>query len=167
MTRLILPQSTGGTQVVTKTHTLVGNNTTVNVPIFTLTSVVEVTRIWGIVTTALGSNITAAYLRLNDQTAQSDITLATGTTLSNFTAGSIIRKTAISSSAINAQNASAEKVSDASNFNFATSILVQKTAGVLTQIEFVYTTTNTPTSGVIQFFAEWRPISSDGNLIAV
>ena len=37
-----------------------------------------------------------------------------------------------------------------------------KKSGATTQIEYVYATTDTPTSGVIQFFVSWLPVSADG-----
>src|SRR3972149_8897030 len=75
-----------------KDHTLVGDNATVVVPIFTLTGAVMLTRLWGVVTTVLGSNHTAASWRLNDQTAQVYLTAVGGTTLSSIKAGSVIVK---------------------------------------------------------------------------
>lgn len=154
-----------------KDQTLSGNNTTVATPLFRVTGTVEVTQLYSIVTTALGSNITAAYWRTNDQTAQVAISLATGTTLSSFTAGSKLTRNSLVSVALSGDNASAAKVIDpvaatapAVHMPFE---VVQKTGGVQTDIEFVYTTTNTPTSGVIRHYVEWQPISPDGFLVAV
>lgn len=156
---------------VYKSLTLAASNTTANVPIFTVTGSVEVLGIWGIVTTALSSNITAAYLQINDQTATPDITLASGVTLSSFTAGSLLARTSVAGIALVGSNSSAGKVTDpvaatapAFLMPFA---VTQKTGGVLTQIEFVYTTTNTPASGVINWGLRWLPLSSDGNVVAV
>src|SRR3990167_7222633 len=72
---------------VIKDHTLVGNNETVVVPIFTLTGSVMLTRLCGVVTTDLGANHTAASWRLNDQTSQVYLTAVGGTTLSAIKAG--------------------------------------------------------------------------------
>jgi hypothetical protein len=164
-----VPYTTYGA-VTTKSLTLSANNTTANPPIFTLTGAVEVRALWGVVTTALGSNITAAYWRLNDQTAQVNISLNTGTTLSAFTVGSYIARSSVAGVALTGDNASAGKVRDPVAATAPAVLMpfsiVQKTAAVTTQIEFVYTTTNTPTSGVIQFFAGWFPQSIDGNLVA-
>lgn len=150
-----------------KDQTLSGNNTTVATPLFTITGTVQLTMIYGVITTALGSNVTAAYWRLNDQTAQVDITLASGTTISSYAVGSNIKKGSSAASALNANNSSAGRVSDASTTNFAPTVLIQKTGGVLTQIEFVYSTTNTPTSGVIRHIVEWQPLSTGATLVAV
>lgn len=154
----------------TKSITLVGNNETAAVPLYTVTGTVMVNAFWGVVTTVLGSNVTAAYWRLNDATNQSDISLATGTTLSNAAVGSTIIRRPLASTALTFINASQERVQDppaASANSFTPFILLQKTGGVATQVEFVYTTTNTPTSGAIQFFLSWVPLSADGNITAV
>lgn len=149
--------------------TLSGSNTTTNVPLFTITGSVLVYALWGVVTTALGSNNTAAYWRLNDQTNQSDITLNTGTTLSSATAGSIIVKKGLAAAALTLLNASQERVSEPTTLEtafFSPFTAVAKNTAT-TQIEFSYTTTQTPTTGAIQFFIGWTPLSNDGAVTAV
>lgn len=149
--------------------TLTANNTTVAVPVFRITGLVYVTKLYGIVTTTLGANHTAAALRLNDQTAQVDITLNTGTTLSGFAAGTFIGKTALNTSAITAKSATAGKIGEAGTVNqpFFQEFEVQAKPGANTDIEYRYTTTDAPTSGVIQFFIEYAPLSADGLVTAV
>lgn len=145
-------------------QTLSGSNTTVTTALFTITGVVEIRGLWGSVTTDLGANNTAAYWRLNDQTNQSDITLSTGTTLSAIKAGSIIVKKGLAAAALTLLNNSQERVSEPTTLEtiyFSPFVVVKKTAA-LTQIEFTYTTTDTPTSGVIQHFVRWLPLSADG-----
>lgn len=153
-----------------KTQTLSGNNATVATPLFRITGTVQVTQLYAVVTTALGSNVTAAHWRSNDQTATLPISAAAGTTLSSLPAGSVLTRHSLVSVALKADSSSAAKVIDpvaatapAVHMPFC---VVQKTAGVNTDIEFVYTTTNTPTSGVIQHFVEWQPLS-EGSTLAV
>lgn len=151
-----------------KSITLSASNTTAAVPIFNVTGDVQVLALYGVVTTALGSNITAAHWRTNDQTAQVAISLATGTTLSSFTAGSLLSRRSLVSVALVGTNANAAAVVDpvaatAPGF-FMPFTVVQKTGNVTTDIEFVYTTTNTPTSGAITFYIGWVPLSVDGNV---
>lgn len=162
------PVQVGGV-VSRKSITLSGSNTTVNTPIFTITGTVNVVGLYGVVTTNLGANNTAAYWRLNDQTAQSAITLATGTTLSGVKAGSTIVKKGLAAAALTLLDNSAGRISEPTTLEttyFSPFVAMQKTAA-LTQIEFVYTTTDTPTSGAIQFFAVWLPLSADGAVTAV
>jgi hypothetical protein len=154
-----------------KTQTLSGSNTTVATPLFRVTGSVRVTELYAVVTTVLGSNNTAAHWRTNDQTAQVAISLATGTTLSSLPAGSMLTRHSLVSVALKADSSAAAKVIDpvaatapAIHMPFE---VVQKTGGVQTDIEFVYTTTNTPTSGVIQHFVEWQPLSEGSTLVAV
>lgn len=152
----------------TKSQTLSGNNTTVNTPLFRVTGSIRVVKLYAIVTTALGSNVTAAHWRTNDQTATLPITAAAGTTLSSFVAGSLLVRNSVLTVALTGDNASAAKVRDPVAATapdvFMPFSIVQKTGGVNTDIEFVYTTTNTPTSGVLQHVVVWEPLSSDGML---
>lgn len=151
-----------------KTQTLSGNNETVATPLFRITGTVQVTQLYAVVTTVLGSNVTAAHWRSNDQTATLPISLATGTTLSSLPVGSVLTRHSLVSVALKADSSAAAKVIDpvaatapAVHMPFC---VVQKTAGVNTDIEFVYTTTNQPTSGVIQHFVEWQPLSEGSTL---
>jgi hypothetical protein len=163
-----IPITTDGI-ITTDSQTLVANNATAAVPIFTVVGLVEVRGIWGVVTTVLGSNNTAAYFRLNDATAQSDITLATGTTLSSAAVGSIIVKKGLAAAAVTLLTSAQERVSEPTTLEttyFSPFVVVPKTA-VTTNIEFVYTTTNTPTTGAITFFLRWLPLSTDANVLAL
>lgn len=160
---------TNGGFWVTDTQTLVGNNTTVAVPIYTVTGSVEISAIYGVITTVLGSNVTAAAWRLNDSSAQSDITLSTGTTISAAAAGSIIVKKGLAAAALTLLTSAQERVSEPTTLEttyFSPFVAVAKTA-VTTNIEFVYTTSNAPTSGVITFFLRYLPLSADGAITAL
>jgi len=151
---------------VIKDHTLVGDNATVVVPIFTLTGSVMLTRLWGVVTTDLGSNHTAASWRLNDQTAQVYLTAVGGTTLSAIKAGSVIVKDKLVAVALTKIDNAAGAVSEAATAGIPvfSPVIIAKKTGALTQIEYRYATTNTPTTGAIRFFVSYLPISSDGVL---
>jgi hypothetical protein len=151
---------------VTKDHTLVGSNATVVVPIFTLTGSVMLTRLWGVVTTNIGVNHTAASWRLNDQTAQVYLTAVGGTTLSAIKAGSVIVKDKLVAVALTKLDNAAGVVSETATAGipvFSPVVLVKKTAAT-TQIEYRYATTDTPTTGAIRFYASYLPISDDGAL---
>jgi len=156
---------------VQKAITLSASNTTASVPIFRLTGSVEVRALYGVVTTAFGSNHTAAHWRLNDQTAQPVISLVTGTTLSSATVGSVITRRSLVSVALVFNSAAAGAISDpvaaTAPSYFMPFVITQKTGGVQTDIEYTYTTTNTPTTGAITFFARFVPLSEDGDLVAV
>jgi hypothetical protein len=157
------------TFVQTVSKTLSANNTTAAVPIFRIIGAVDVVALWGVVTTALGSNNTAAYWRLNDQTAQVNITVSTGTTLSSAPAGSIIVKKDLAANALVLKSSAAGAISEPTTLEtsfFSPFVLVKKSSAN-TDIEFVYTTNQTPTSGVIQFFVEWRPLSEGASINAV
>lgn len=159
------PVQVGGV-VSRKSQTLSGSNATVATPLFRITGSVQVVGLYGVVTTTLGANNTAAYWRLNDQTAQPDITLATGTTLSAVATGSTIVKKGLVGAALTLLNNSAGRVSEPTTLEtpyFSPFVVMKKTAAN-TDIEFVYTTTDTPTSGVIQHFLIWLPISADANV---
>lgn len=149
--------------------TLTGSNATVATPLFHVTGTVQILGISGVVTTDLGANHTAAYWRLNDQTAQVNITLNTGTTLSAVKAGSTIVKKGLAAAALTLLDNSAGRVSEPTTLEtvyFSPFVAMKKTAAT-TDIEYVYTTTDTPTSGVIQFFVQWYPISADGRITPI
>lgn len=148
---------------LSNTKTLIGNNTTVAVPIFHITGSVQILAIWGNVITALGANNTAAYWRLNDQTTQSNITLNTGTALSAASAGAILVKKGLAAAALTLLDATQGRISEPTTLEtpyFSPFVAVQKTGSVQTDIEFVYTTTDTPTSGVINFYVQYLPLGS-------
>lgn len=162
-----VPITTNGL-MLKKSATINGNNTTVSVPLFKVTGSVQILSLYGVVTTALSSNITAAHWRTNDQTANVAISLATGTTLSSFAAGSLLARRSLVSVALSGSNASAAAVVDpvaatAPGF-FMPFIVVQKTGNILTTIDFRYTTTNTPASGAIDFYIGWIPLTPDAKL---
>lgn len=171
---LVNPSGAVAPNIATQTskiQTLSGNNTTVSTPLFRVTGTVNVDSLFGIVTTVLGSNVTAAFWRFNDQTAQVAISLATGTALSAAPVGSLLIRRSVVSVALVLSTAAAGAVTDPVAATapdvFMPFVLTQKTGGINSDVEFTYTTTNTPTSGVIQHFIEWRPMSADGNLVAL
>ena len=154
---------------VYKDLTLSGSNTSVVAPIFTITGCVNITGIYGVVTTDLGANHTAASWRLNDQAAQVAITAVGGTTLSAKKAGSVIIKVGLAAAALTLIDNAAGRINEPTTLEtmvFSPFVATKKTAAT-TQIEYLYTTTDTPTSGVIRFFVNYLPISDDGNVAAV
>src|SRR3990167_6204131 len=135
--------------------TLDASNDTVEESLFRITGSVEVNKLYGVVTTVVGANHTAAYWRLNDQTAQEDISLNTGTTVSSAGVGSLITRRSLVTVALVLVNSTAGHVSDpvaatAPDY-FMPFTFTQKVGSVNTDIEYVYTTTTEPTTGVIQF----------------
>ena len=146
--------------------TINASGTTVSVIPFRATGSIYFPKLYGIVTTALGANHTTAFFRLNDQTAQTAITLATGSTLSAFVAGSWLGKTDKATVAVTVKNANIGQFFESGITNemiFQPFVVVQKN-GANTDIEYRYSTTDAPTSGVIQFFCEWEPLSA-GSLV--
>lgn len=154
-----------------KAITLSGNNTTVATPLFRVTGNVEVRALYGVVTTTLGSNQTAAHWRTNDQTATLPISASAGTTVSSLGVGSLLVRKSLVSVALTADNSTAAKVIDPVAATapgvFMPFQVVQKVGGVNTDIEYVYTTTNTPTTGAITFYIRWVPLTEDSNLVVL
>jgi hypothetical protein len=163
-----VPITTDGL-ITTDVQTLVGNNTTVNVPIFTIQGSIEVRGLWGEVTTVLGANNTAAYWRFNDQTNQSNITVNTGTTLSAAAVGSLIVKKGLAAAALTLLSASQERVSEPTTLEtpYFSPFTLTALPTATSNIEFTYTTTDTPTSGQIRFYLRWLPITNNANVIAL
>lgn len=147
--------------------TLTGNNTTVSVPLWRVTGVVQVKKLYGIITTALGSNHTAAHFRLNDQTATDPITAAAGSDFSSYPAGGIMYVGEAVTDPLSGENSSTGNViGSGMGLDQLFPFIVIKKDGANTDIEYRYSTTNTPTSGVIQFFIEYIPLSASGALTA-
>ncbi len=156
--------------VLTNSKTLVANNTSANVPIFRTTGTVRYLALYGVVTTVIGANHTGAYFRMNDQTAQADITLSTvGVTLSAFGVGSVIAKTALAATLATVKSVAAGRFyeSATAGIPLLSEFYITKKTAANTDIEYCYATTDAPTSGVIQFFVNWLPISADGNVTAL
>lgn len=163
-----VPLVVDGFTISTST-TLTGSNATVNVPLFHITGAVEIRGIWGVVTTVLGANHTAAAWRINDQTAQVYITAVGGVDISALAAGTLIVKNGLKAAAASKLDNVAGVVSEPTTLEttyFSPFIAVKKTAAT-TDIEYHYATTDTPTSGVIQHFVRFIPLSADGNIVII
>lgn len=162
----IILQNIGYGITSTKSQTLSGNNTTVNTPLFRITGTIEVRALYAVVTTVIGANHTGGLYRLNDQSAQVAIT-ATGATLSGLAAGTMVLKKGLVASALTLLDNAAGRVTEPTTLQthiFTPFVATQKT-GANTDIEYQYATTDTPTSGVLQHFLRWLPLSIDGNVV--
>jgi hypothetical protein len=153
--------------VVSEQATFTANGT-VTYPIFHVTGTVLVLSLYGVVTTAIGSNHTAAYWRINDQGATPAITLATGTTISTAGVGSVLAKFGLAGAALTLINNSAGRVNEPTTLetDLFSPFSVMKKTGAVTDIEYCYTTNNT-SLGEIKFYAGFIPVTEDGDLTAV
>lgn len=149
-----------------KAVTLNVSNTTGSKVVFTLTGTVWIYALWADVTTVISANHTAAHLRLNDQTATVDVTLATGITLSALAVGTVIYKEGLTAAALALKDNVAgffEEPASAGQPSFAPFVIGKKNAATTT-LDYRYSTTDAPSSGVLTFNALWLPMSTDGNL---
>ena len=163
-----VPITTDGI-TITNTKVLSGNNTTAFVPVFRITGTVEIRGLWAVASTTIGVNHTAAYFRLNDQTAQVAITLATGVTLSGLKTGTIVAKKGLNTAALTLLDNAAGRVSEPTTLEttvFSPFLAVKKTAAT-TDIEYSYATTDAPTTGSLTFYARFIPVSDDGTLTLI
>lgn len=160
-----VPITTDGV-VTAATQTLSANNTTAATPIFRITGTIEVRGLWAVVTTVIGANHTGGLYRLNDQTAQVAIT-ATGATLSALAVGTTVVKKGLAAAALTLLDNAAGRVSEPTTLEttFFSPFVVMKKTGANTDIEYSYATTDTPTSGAIQHFLRWLPLSGDANVV--
>lgn len=149
-------------------HAINGNDTTVPVPIFTVVGQVEVTALYGVITTALGNN-TAAYFRTNDGSTQNAITLATGTTLSNAIAGGVISKKAGVGTALTLTAGTSAQVAESgtAGATYFQDFVIFANSVATSNIEFVYTTSDTPTTGAITFYIRWVPITRGSQIFSI
>lgn len=145
------------------------NNTTETKTLFTLTGAVYLKAIWGEVTTAIGTNHTGGKLVIVSDSLSDDLTTS-GVTLSSTggTAGTIIVKRGLIASTLLRLSSNAGNFDEAATAGvdiFSPLFLVEDFGSTLpTTVGYNYATTNTPGSGVIEWHALWRPLSSDGNL---
>lgn len=148
--------------------TLSGNNTTVAVPIFTVTGQVEITALYGVITTALGNN-TAAYWRTNDSSTQNSITLNTGTSLTSAIAGGVLSKKAGVGTALTLTAGTSGQVTESATAGatYFQDFVVQANPLATTNVEFVYTTSDTPTTGAITFYVRWVPLTAGSGIVAL
>lgn len=154
--------------VATKTLTFTGSSATVATPIFTITGTIELLKIWGVVTVVFGANHTDAHMRINDQ-SNTDQVLSKTTTLdlNAISVGASIIKNGLAAAVLQYKTADVGSILEpavANEKNFSPVIIQQITAGIQTDIEYVYTTSDIPTSGAMQFFAGWLPLSENGRL---
>lgn len=155
---------------VSNTLTFTGSNTTVATDVFHVTGVVMVGALWGICTTGFGANHTNAHFRVNDQTASDQIiTKATTLDLSGISAGAAILKTGLIIAVATYKSADAASVYEPTTLQtdiFTPFVITQKTGSIQTDVEYVYTTTDTPTEGAMLFVARYYPLS-DGAALTV
>jgi hypothetical protein len=146
--------------------TLAVSNTTGSTVLCTITGSVQVLSLWGAVTTVLSANVTAAHLRTNDQSATVDVTLNTGVTLSAAPVGSIISRTGLVATALTLKSNAAGAFQDATTAgnDVYTPFNLTKKTGAVTTLDFRYTTTDAPSSGVITWYLTWVPLSADGSI---
>ncbi|MCR4343331.1 MAG: hypothetical protein NUV44_01065 [Candidatus Scalindua sp.] len=152
--------------IVSKDITFTTDGTVVKA-LFTVTGSVMVNALYGVVTTALGSNHTAASFRINDQTAQVYLTAVGGTTLSSIAAGSFIIKDKLVAVAVTKIDNAAGVVTESATAGiplFSPVIITKKTAA-LTQIEYRYITNNT-SLGAMTVYCGFIPLSGDGDVAA-
>lgn len=152
--------------ITSNAKTLSANNTTAAVPIFTVVGQVEITALYGIITTALGNN-TVAFWRTNDGSTQNAVTLATGTTISSAIAGGVISKKAGVATALILTAATSAQVleSATAGATYFQDFVIDANPLATSNIEFVYTTTDTPTSGAITFYIRWVPLTPASSVV--
>lgn len=154
---------TYGGLITTDAQTLVGSGATVAVPIFTVAGAIEVTALYGVTTTALG-NCTAAYWRTNDGSTTNNITLNTGTSLTGAIKGGVIAKKTTAGTALTLVAGTSAQVDEAgTNLPFFQPFVIQANPLATSNIEFVYTTSDTPTTGAITFYLRWSPLATINN----
>ena len=153
---------------VTTSKTLTTNNTTGFYPLFRVIGSVKIVALFGVVTTVMSANMTNAHFRLNDQTATLPLTKTTTATMSLMPVGSMIAKRDLAANAAVVKSAAAGAIYEPTVIaeeSFSGVDIMQKTGGINTDIEYGYTTTDAPSSGAIQFYCWFIPLSADGNVI--
>lgn len=155
--------------LASNSKTLSANNTTANVGLWSWTGSIRVFKLYGIVTTVLGANQTACYWNVYDQSTRTALTAAAGTTISAAGVGGMIAKLGLKATALNYANSSGIVIVEPTTLETLTfeDFSLVANNGATSEIDFTYTTTDAPTSGAIQFFLEWMPLSSGAKVTAL
>jgi hypothetical protein len=155
--------------MVTKSYTFSSTGTLV-IPIFSITGTVQLLALYGVVTTVLAGNHRVGAFRINDQTAQVQITSATGPTMDAAPVGSLIIADVLAATAASYKSSAAGAVLQPATAGinpFSGSIITQKTGSIETDIEYRFTSSTNPTTGAMKFYCGFVPLSDDGNVTAV
>ena len=160
----------GDYTIITSAKTIDGSSGTIVVPIFRVVGSIRGRDLQGFVTTALG-NHTAANFRMNDQTATIQISAAAGVTLTNYPANSVVYKRGDSSAAAVAADATTNPPLTgppfAASFCHMASWVMSSKTGANTDIEYVYTTTDAPTTGAILFSFRYKIFDNTTTVTAI
>jgi hypothetical protein len=154
---------------ISNTKALSANNTSAAVNIFQVTGAIRVTKLYGIVSTTIGVNHTGSQFAGYDGTTTTPLSAAATTPLSAAAADSYLgvnalaatpTSVAVNTAAVWHESASANTLVFQEFFGGAKS-------GVSTYLQYLYATTDTPTSGGITFYCEYEPLSADAIVTAV
>lgn len=153
-----------------KVEHLRDENTTAIHPIFRCKGALEFIGLWGVVvTTNITSNHTNAHFRFNDQISPVNVTLSTGGgDLSNFETGSLVFKGGAATVALKTMRADAGRVAEPVSAGlpiFSPFFLVESPTSGDCDLEYVYTTTDSPSDGYIEFFCIYRRLSANAEIV--
>ena len=155
--------------LLTSTSTTFASTGTQNLPLFHITGTVLITGIYGVVTTDIGVNHTAASYRINDQTSQIYLTAVGGVDISAVKAGSMIVKKGVVATAISKVDNVAGAILEPTTLEtpLFSQVMVMKKTGAVTDIEYHFATTDNPTTGAMTHFVYYIPLSNDGALTII
>lgn len=135
--------------------------------LFTVTGSCELV-VKGQVTTP-ATNMTVLQLTEHDGTAAVDIS-ASGVTLTALAAGTMLFRTGLAAAALALADNAAGAVTDSAAAHGQSGILlpfaITKKTAVATYVRMTYSTTSNPDPCVILWTCFWRPLSSDGAVVA-
>lgn len=141
----------------------------INVSLFQFTGAIRIVALYDIVTTTLG-NHTAPYYRVYDGSSGAEVTSSTlPPDSSSFPPGSILFKGGKTTTAAVGKSAANVNLSESATANTSTFndlVVIAKTA-TTSEIRYVYSTSDSPTSGAKDFYIEIQPLSDDASIIAI
>jgi len=151
---------------VFKSITLDASGTTKAYSIFVVTGIVKVTALWGVVTVVLSANHTDCHITVADDAADVDLSLATGLTLNAAAVGSLLVRNAAAAAVLGFGSPATAFMVEGALDKVAKEFIVGKKTATATNIKFSHTTSDTPSSGAIMWYATWVPVSATGTLVA-
>jgi hypothetical protein len=156
---------------VVSSHVINGNNASaIKLPVFQFTGNIRIRELYGAVTTQLGAHHTAPYFDQYDGNTRIELTSSTlPPDASNYPVGSLLLAYGKAATAMLGKSATGANISQASAANLDTfqETVLTSISGGTTQIEYVYSTSDAPTVGAIDFYAVVELLDASSSFSAI
>jgi hypothetical protein len=141
--------------------TLAGSGGLEALDLFKINGAVKIKKLEGIVKSATTlTNMTDCHFNINDATIDVPITKSTTLTMSTAIVGSVVFLDSEETDIAGFLSGATAGLLSSAGYSWNYSIEVIQKTGVETNIQFVYTTTDTPIAATMDFYVEYEPIAN-------